>query len=212
MSSIPLGDLRGRAFLDVGCWEGDDCVRALKAGAALAHGIDARPSNLWADRVRDAVPEGGHRGDRLLFSVMDALGSAFAVTTITGATRRVLRQYDVVLCAGVLYHVQDPMRLLHHLRAVTRERLILETLCIDAGGAPALFWRPPGTNDNPSNWWVPNLGGLYSMLWAAGFDPVARQWNDRDDRITVQCEVTTSEVVMPRLPGLMDVDREERDR
>lgn len=37
-------------------------------------------------------------------------------------------QYDVVHCAGVLYHIPDPMRLMETLRKITREHLVLTSV------------------------------------------------------------------------------------
>src|SRR5205085_3065443 len=39
--------------------------------------------------------------------------------------------FDVVLCLGLLYHLPDPMRALHLMRALCRDRFYLETQAID---------------------------------------------------------------------------------
>jgi ubiquinone/menaquinone biosynthesis C-methylase UbiE len=41
------------------------------------------------------------------------------------------RQYDLTLFLGVLYHVEDPMRCLRQVAAVTREMCVIETQVID---------------------------------------------------------------------------------
>ena len=68
-----------------------------------------------------------------------------------------LDRFDVVLCSGVLYHVENVLSLLFRLRKTVDELLVLETatnkICDDQ---PILLFHPGGDlKDNPSNWWTP---------------------------------------------------------
>jgi len=87
-----------------------------------------------------------------------------------------LGQWDVVLYLGVLYHMEDPMRALRRLRAVTRELAVVETeaVAIPAFDHEAIWRFFPGAelNGDVSNWWAPNLSALGGALQAAGFDSV----------------------------------------
>jgi tRNA (mo5U34)-methyltransferase len=79
--------------------------------------------------------------------------------------------FDLVVFAGVLYHLRDPLLALEHVASVTGELLILETL-VDFLGThwPAMAFYP-GTelNRDPTNWWAPNRAALTAMLRDVGF-------------------------------------------
>ena len=75
-------------------------------------------------------------------------------------------KWDVVLFAGVLYHLQNPMLALKHAASVTGELLIVET-AIDFRFCrrPAIAFYPGNElNDDPTNWCAPNLSALESYV------------------------------------------------
>jgi tRNA (mo5U34)-methyltransferase len=51
-------------------------------------------------------------------------------------------QFDIVLALGLLYHVADPYRALVNCAALSRDRLLIESYCIDALFPPALAAEP----------------------------------------------------------------------
>jgi hypothetical protein len=51
-------------------------------------------------------------------------------------------QFDIVLALGLLYHVADPYRALVNCAALSRDRLLIESYCIDASLPPALTAEP----------------------------------------------------------------------
>jgi tRNA (mo5U34)-methyltransferase len=82
-------------------------------------------------------------------------------------------EFDLVLFLGMLYHLQDPLAVLHNVSRVTRRMLIVETL-VDMLGTrrPAAAFYPeledaPGVD--ASNWWGPNYAAVIAMLHAVGF-------------------------------------------
>jgi tRNA (mo5U34)-methyltransferase len=80
--------------------------------------------------------------------------------------------WDIVLFLGVLYHIEDPLRALRRVFAVTRHEAIIETEAVVIPGHPEPLWRffPHGElNHDRTNWWAPNLGGLLGLVGAAGF-------------------------------------------
>jgi 2-polyprenyl-3-methyl-5-hydroxy-6-metoxy-1,4-benzoquinol methylase len=81
-------DMTGKSFLDVGCWEGHRCVDALLRGAAHAVGVDLCTSQALRDNLREYNFE-------------------FVQTDIFSEKFLQLDRYDVVLCSGVLYHVES---------------------------------------------------------------------------------------------------------
>jgi tRNA (mo5U34)-methyltransferase len=79
--------------------------------------------------------------------------------------------FDVVLFLGVLYHAPDPLRYLRVVRSVCREMMILETH-LDAQDypRPAMVFYPGATlNNDPTNFWGPNMPCVAEMLKEVGF-------------------------------------------
>ena len=197
LDALALPDLRGKRVLDVGGWDGYFAFAAERRGAArvavvdhymwamdspgqqaywrrcLEEGVAPRPYHETEFWHPDTLP--GKRGFDL---AREALGSA--VEDIVGDFMELdlatLGQWDVVLYLGVLYHMEDPMRALRRLAAVTRELAVVETeaIAIPAFEGEALWRFFPGAelNGDVSNWWAPNLPALGGALSAAGFGAV----------------------------------------
>ena len=83
-------------------------------------------------------------------------------------------QFDVVFFLGVLYHLRHPLLALERIASVTRKLLILETVVDMVGiGRPAMAFYPGRElNNDPTNWWAPNLPALHGMLRDVGFADV----------------------------------------
>jgi SAM-dependent methyltransferase len=153
-------DMTGKTFLDVGCWEGVNCAEATRRGAAQVVGVDLCTS----DPLRRNVEEFGFE-----FVQMDVLSEKWLE----------LDDFDVVLCGGVLYHVENMISLLFRLRRVTAGLLFLETKVMDfAMKRPAAVFRPSDGEGNPSNWWFPNELGLMEMLNTCGFVDLEKTWEN----------------------------------
>lgn len=145
-------DLTGLTFLDIGCWEGTKCVEAVERNARRVVGVDL----CTCDTLRRNVQHYGFE-----FLQLDVFSEKFLH----------LEQFDLVLCAGVLYHVENVLSLLTRLRHCTRQRLVLETAVhrVDEEKPILLFHPGEDLDANPSNWWTPNLRCLEEMLVATGF-------------------------------------------
>lgn len=153
-------DMTGRTFLDVGCWEGGNCAEAVRRGAKRVVGVDLCTS----DELRRNVEEYGFE-----FLQLDVLSEKWLE----------LDRFDVVLCSGVLYHVENVISLLFRLRTVTDELLALETATREIADTeePVLIFKPSDERTrNPSNWWVPNKSGLLDMVRATGFGEPEVVW------------------------------------
>jgi tRNA (mo5U34)-methyltransferase len=84
-----------------------------------------------------------------------------------------LGEFDVVLYLGSLYHMEDPLRAMKRVAAVTKELAIIET---EAAVFPTLedhalceFFESNELNGDVSNWWAPNEKALVGLCRAAGF-------------------------------------------
>jgi tRNA (mo5U34)-methyltransferase len=172
--------------LDVACNEGWFSLHVAKLGAAETVGIDARESNIEKARfVQEAlgVPGLSFRAQDLFEVDPDGEGS-----------------FDLVLCLGLLYHLEDPMGAVRRLRALTRGLCVIETevarpatIEIDRGPSqgtltteaafgfapePDALWNPLSSVTGAAI--VPTLAALESMLEVAGFGEVERGEPDAD--------------------------------
>jgi SAM-dependent methyltransferase len=172
----------GSRALDLACCEGWFAHQLLEWGAEEVVGVDIRAQSVRrAELVRDHL---GVPADRLDFRVADVLG----------LTPEDLGEFDVVLCLGLIYHVEDPMGVLRLARSVTRSLCALETQTARVDG-PALvgFGSRDAFEatdavlavhheiDQPANplashggvlSFCPNAPALRLMLRAAGFSDV----------------------------------------
>lgn len=103
----------GRSFADVGCmWniDGELAFLAEDAGARSVTGVDITDRTEEFDRQHRERSSKVRfvRGDLHLPETVEAVGV-----------------HDIVWCTGVLYHTPHPMHVIHQLRAMTREFLIL---------------------------------------------------------------------------------------
>lgn len=81
----------GKVFLDYGCGDGSMAIRAAKYGAALSVGIDI--SGVSVENARKRATAAG-LSDRCLFIQADCEATALPPEA-----------FDVVLCGGMLHHV-----------------------------------------------------------------------------------------------------------
>lgn len=193
-------DMAGKSFLDVGCWEGDNCVEAFKRNADISVGIDLCTS----DSLRKNVEEYGFE-----FIQMDVFSEKFIE----------LDRFDVVLCSGVLYHVENVLSLLFRLRKTVKELLVLETAVNKLYESVPILLFHPGRDlrHNPSNWWTPNRQCLLDMLETCGFRDISIAYQrDVDNRIERLCvhalpkDHVPFEKIFPRKKELMSLYGGER--
>src|SRR5436853_990019 len=127
--------VNGQTFADVGgLWRAmnEKISVALKAGATAATMIDVEPldSKLWEDfRARCALMN------------VSGYDCVQADATVPDLRERV-GAFDVVHCAGVIYHVPDLVGFLRNLAAITRKYLILTSMVF-----PPLIENEFGTLD-----------------------------------------------------------------
>lgn len=80
------------------------------------------------------------------------------------------RAFDLILCAGVLYHVRDPVGALRSLRSALAPggTLVLETIVVP--GADPVAWCPPGRYLGARGFWsLPTVPCLEGWVRRAGF-------------------------------------------
>ncbi len=187
-------DLTDKTVLDIGGWDGFFAFEAEKRGAARVAVVDHYQWSMdlgewwryWQDcRARNFPPGPYHEqpfwhpdtmpGKLGFDTARNALGSGVEEMTVDfmEADLQDIGVWDVVLYLGVLYHMEDPLRALKRVGAVTRERVIIETEAVVIPGYEhEALWRFfPGNelNHDVSNWWAPNIAALVGALQPAGF-------------------------------------------
>lgn len=154
-------DLTGKSFLEIGCWEGRDCVEAVKRGARPVLGVDLCTCEALADNVK-------------------AFDFRFVHMDIFSEKASELPAFDIVLCASLLYHVENPLALIFRLRKLTNDLLFVETVVHDDGDKPTMLLYPTNELDgNFSNWWALNRRCLHNMLQIAGFAEIEPVFDGR---------------------------------
>jgi len=96
-----------------------------------------------------------------------------------------LGAFDLTLCFGLLYHLENPMLAIRHLRALTGKGLLLESMCIP-GNSAGMVWReePAAADQSLTDIALyPSEACLVKMLYRAGFAAVYRvaELPDHDD-------------------------------
>lgn len=160
------GDVvRGRSVLDIGCWDGFNAIEAVRRGASRVLATDhwVWHHHEWA-------------GPATIELARDRLAPSLEIADIDlpDLTPERVGTFDVVLFAGVLYHVRHPLLVLEGVARLATDMLIVEThLDARESKRPAMTFYP-GTelNGDGSNWWGPNRACVEAMLRDVGFRTV----------------------------------------
>jgi 2-polyprenyl-3-methyl-5-hydroxy-6-metoxy-1,4-benzoquinol methylase len=108
------GSLRGRRVLDVACNCGGFSVAAIEAGADYVLGIDIVDRYLdQANFIKEAL---GH--ENLEFRNVDV--NDLSPETVVGT-------FDVVLCFGILYHLEDPVGGMRRMADLATHAMLVDT-------------------------------------------------------------------------------------
>jgi tRNA (mo5U34)-methyltransferase len=157
--------LHGKTVLDIGAWDGFFSFECERRGATRVVAADhfSWHGTGWGTKAgftlaREAL---GSRVEDIDIDVMDLSPERIGT-------------FDVVLFLGVLYHLRHPFLALERVASVTRDYLIVETV-VDLVGfqRPAMAFYPGRElNNDPTNWWGPNVPAVKGMLETLGFRAV----------------------------------------
>jgi tRNA (mo5U34)-methyltransferase len=154
--------LEGKTVLDIGAWDGFLSFEAERRGAARVLATD---SFCWSgegwgtkegfDTAREIL---GSRVEDQEIDVMELSPEAIGV-------------FDLVLFAGVLYHMRHPFLAIEKVASVTADQLILDThtAMVDETRPVMLFYPDSELNDDATNWWGANPAAVEAMLRDVGF-------------------------------------------
>jgi tRNA (mo5U34)-methyltransferase len=156
--------ISGRSFLDIGCWDGFNSFEAHRRGASRVLATD---HFAWS-------PEGW--GQREAFELAHSvLAPTIEVMDVDlPELPLVVGMFDVVLFAGVFYHLRHPFLMLEKLAPVARSTFIVETHldAFDQEPPAMVFYPGRELGNDPSNWWGPNPACVIAMLKDLGFKRV----------------------------------------
>lgn len=178
--------LRLKSALDVGCGVGYFAA-LLRDLQFQVTALDARPEN---------VAEAQKRYPGIDFRTSDAEEMDLPS----------LGTFDLVLCFGLLYHLENPLRGMRNLRALTGKLLLLESMIVE-DDEPFLLLRDEPAQEDQSLRAVscyPSEGAIIKMAFRAGFPHVYRfrQLPDHDDFRAVVGRTRARTVIAASVPAL----------
>jgi tRNA (mo5U34)-methyltransferase len=158
-------EITGKTFLDIGCWDGFNSFEAYRRGASRVLATD---HYAWSDECW---------GSRDAFEIARAhLAPSIEVMDIelSELTLERIGNFDVVLFAGVFYHLRHPFQELERLAQLAKSTFIVETHldALDQDRPAMIFYPGREANNDPSNWWGPNPACIIAMLHDVGFPKV----------------------------------------
>jgi 2-polyprenyl-3-methyl-5-hydroxy-6-metoxy-1,4-benzoquinol methylase len=155
--------LSGATVVDVGTMDGLVAFMMARLGAAHVIATDLAPRSTF-EAGRQAL----------------ALAVDYRVPLSASALPEALNERaDVIVLAGVLYHVFDPLAVLEACRRALKQGgwLIVETSYLFDEGAARMSFSPADFGargiGRPNVFWRPSRSALQGMLQLVGFDPVA---------------------------------------
>jgi FkbM family methyltransferase len=145
-----------RTAVDAGCGVGFFAQTLTELGLE-ARGFDGRFENVVEARKRFPKVE-------------------FEYGDIESAEVAALGTFDLVLCFGLLYHLESPMRAIRHLRALTGKGLLIESMVVPGDDARMVLREEPSQVDQSLTdmAFYPSEPCLVKMLYRAGFAHVYR--------------------------------------
>ena len=145
-----------RTALDVGCGLGYFSV-LLRENGFRVWALDGREENVEEARKRHPEIE-------------------FLAANIEDSAVRQAGSFDLVLCMGLLYHLQNPFQALRNLEAVTGRILLIESMCVPEPGPVLLLLDEGSTEDQGLRHvaFYPSEDCLIMMCHRAGFAFVYR--------------------------------------
>ena len=116
-----------------------------------------------------------------------------------------LGQFDLALCFGLLYHLENPWQAIRNLCAITEKCLVVESMCTPDERCSLLLRQEPRQDDQSLTEMAcyPSESSLVKMLYRAGFSKVYRvtPLPDHDDfRETQEHKQRRTVLVASRAP------------
>ncbi len=158
------GELKGKRVLDLGCNAGFWSLHAIEAGCDSVLGIDGRQMHI--DQANFVFETKGIDPTRYRFekhNLFDVELSSFG-------------QFDIVLCLGLLYHVNRPIELFENITRANTDLLLIDT-AVDSADDPflRLVREPVSDPRNSADYEVvfwPTRKAVFDMVGLFGYHVV----------------------------------------
>tara|TARA_B100001778_G_scaffold60621_1_gene47144 strand:- start:698 stop:1402 length:705 start_codon:yes stop_codon:yes gene_type:complete len=174
-------DFTDKTVLDIGCRDGLHSFEAEKRGAKSILGID---TCLSLGAVEFLIPHFNSKVKMLEKSLYDMDG-----------------QFDIIIFAGVLYHLKYPFLALKKISELLRNKgtVIIETIIWSNTENKSLLFCPKKEDSSGSTCTMFNYKGLIDNLEIFGlveptFIPEDKYNDDKHRRITLRCIKRTSSI------------------
>jgi SAM-dependent methyltransferase len=179
-------ELNLRTALDLGCGVGHFSAMLRELGLQVT-AVDARPDNIAEARSRIS-------------------GVDFRVADVEDPSLAALGTFDLVVCFGLLYHLENPLRALRNIHALSGKLMLLESISVE-GENPFLFLldEPPGDDQSlRAVSCYPSEGAIIKMAYRAGFPHVYRfrELPDHEDFRPVVGRARVRTVIAASIPPL----------
>ncbi|CAG0984364.1 tRNA U34 carboxymethyltransferase [Gammaproteobacteria bacterium] len=150
-------DFKGKSVLDLGCWDGYFSFMAEQRGARRVVSLDD-PDFRW----------GGVGGYNFLHRHFESRaewrkGSIYDLPD---------ERFDIVLCYGVLYHVNDPLTAMINSFQAALDEIVFEGMFFE--DKEPLLWllAPKEFHDDPTNIYALSTGYMEKVAAMCGFERV----------------------------------------
>lgn len=166
--------LAGKNVLDVGANAGFFSISAKRLGAERVVALEIMPHYIEQGQFCASV-----WGTPIEYQSVDI-----------DAIEQLDTQFDVVIFLAILYHLKNPLKTLETVGKVCSDVIILETEIVPPDERNVIYarWGRRGVvpitrlntgfmkfierdelNDDPTNWWIPDIEALMGMMRTAGF-------------------------------------------
>jgi len=157
--------LAGLSVLDIGAWDGFFSFECERRGASRVVAADhySWHGSGWGTKA----------GFMLAREVLGSQVEDVDIDVMDLAPER-LGTFDLVLFLGVLYHLRHPFLALERVSSGVGDHLIVETVVdmVGVSRAAMAFYPSRELNNDPTNWWAPNVQAMCGMLECLGFEDV----------------------------------------
>ncbi|PWT81671.1 MAG: hypothetical protein C5B57_10010 [Blastocatellia bacterium] len=156
-------DFREKKVLDIGCWDGLWSFEAEKRGASVVYATDYLSQRSFAEQPTFA----------LAHDVLKSKVRYFPNVNVYDIRSLGVRDFDVVLFAGLYYHLKSPLAALAAIRQVVRTDgvVVVEGPVINnSRDCFAAFFYHDSYSDDVSNWWIPTVRCLREWVECSYFE------------------------------------------
>jgi len=181
-------DLSGKKVIDVGAWDGFFSFEAERRNAKSVLAVD---TVMWKEHPTFNVQKNrkvmhtGKKGFNFAHKILKSKVNSEEIEVMDlRTTNSIYGKFDLVLCLGILYHMEDPLGMCKVMYDICKKGglLILEThIDMNKIDYPVMAFYPgKECNNDAGTWWGPNARCVEAMLKVAGFSEVQRVFENKN--------------------------------